>query len=259
MKNKFSFGKNWQQYSNRFLSQQKISEAEKSLKKTFGWANFLGKTFLDVGCGSGIFSIAAANLGSEKVIGFDIDPISVKTAELNKERFLENEKNKVEFKQASVLNPNIVNELGVFDIVYAWGSLHHTGDMYTALGIISKAVRKKGIFCVSIYNKDITSPAWLYIKRIYNKAPSLIKALMLYLFAFVIYIAKLIYTRKNPIKKDRGMSFFYDIVDWLGGYPYEFATKDEIVNYLKSKKFVFKKFIVPEVPTGCNTFIFERS
>lgn len=40
-------------------------------------------TIVDVGCGSGILSIAAGLLGAKSVIGVDIDPVAVKTAAQN--------------------------------------------------------------------------------------------------------------------------------------------------------------------------------
>ncbi len=39
-----------------------------------------GEDFLDMGCGSGILSIAALKLGARRAVGVDIDPLAVKTA-----------------------------------------------------------------------------------------------------------------------------------------------------------------------------------
>ena len=79
---------------------------------------------------------------------------------------------------------------------------------------------------------------------------------MIVLFYPVIWLAKLIVTGKNPLNQERGMDFFYDIIDWLGGYPYEYASRKEIQTFLNQLGFKNIRTIPAQVPTGCNEFIF---
>ena len=51
----------------------------------------------------------------------------------------------------------------------------------------------------------------------------------------------------------------YDVIDWIGGYPYEYASKDEIKNFVEGKGFRLVKFNKAAVLTGCNEFIFEAA
>src|SRR5438105_3845929 len=80
---RFAFGANWQKYLS-VVDGARIAEAERSLTSMLGVEDLQGKSFLDVGCGSGLFSLAARRLGA-KVHSFDLDPISVATtAELKR-------------------------------------------------------------------------------------------------------------------------------------------------------------------------------
>jgi len=72
---KFEFGKNWENFL-KIIDEKRIKEAENSLKKLLNLENLKGKSFLDAGCGSGLFSLAAKNLGAE-VYSFDFDENAV--------------------------------------------------------------------------------------------------------------------------------------------------------------------------------------
>lgn len=65
-------------------------------------------------------------------------------------------------------------------------------------------------------------------------------------------------TRRNPKEMTRGMDFYYNVVDWVGGYPYEYATISEIDNLLNKLGFRCIKKIPAQVPTGCNEFVFKK-
>lgn len=246
----FDFGANWQKYSKEILDEEKIKEAEKSLKKLLKFKDLKNKTFLDLGCGSGIFALAAKNLRAKKVIGVDINPKCIFLSRKNCPAG--------NFFAFSVLNEKKMAQLGLFDIVYAWGSLHHTGDMERAIKLASLRVKKNGVFVLAIYNKHWSSPFWKIIKFVYNSLPSFARQILNYLFLPTIFLAKFLVTGKNPLAKERGMNFFIDIIDWLGGYPYEYAGAKEIEKKVSAFGFKLTKFIPPVVPTGCNEFVFRK-
>lgn len=254
MGNNFDFGENWKEYSLKSLDNHRFKESIKSLKVLVG--NLKNKNFLDIGCGSGIFSLAAKKLGAKKVIGFDISQNSVDTAYLNKNKFYQNDK--IDFFKQSIIDKNYL-KFGKFDVVYSWGVLHHTGNMWEAINNSLELVNPKGIFIIAIYNKHWSSPIWKLIKLFYNISPKLIKKIMILIFYWFIAFAKYVFTGKNPFKKKkRGMNFYYDVIDWVGGYPYEYASKKEIKSYIEKRGFKLVKYNKAEVPTGCNEFVFER-
>src|SRR6266496_6740116 len=115
---RFAFGKNWKSFLTN-LDETRIAEAERSLREMLQLDDLLGKSFLDVGSGSGIFSLAARRLGA-RVHSFDYDPESVAcTAEL-KRRYFSNDSNWT-IEEGSVLDEEYMLSLGQFDVVYSWG------------------------------------------------------------------------------------------------------------------------------------------
>jgi 2-polyprenyl-6-hydroxyphenyl methylase/3-demethylubiquinone-9 3-methyltransferase len=72
----FAFGKNWREFVEKHLTAERVAEAQESLRKFTRGYDFHGKTFLDIGCGSGLFSLCAHRLGAQ-VTSFDVDKDSV--------------------------------------------------------------------------------------------------------------------------------------------------------------------------------------
>jgi 2-polyprenyl-6-hydroxyphenyl methylase/3-demethylubiquinone-9 3-methyltransferase len=256
MWNIFDFGSNWKDYSKERLDGHRLQVACESLQSLLEQSNLVGKTFLDVGCGSGLFSIAAHCLGAKRVVGIDVNPRCVDVSQTNRDLLAPGAS--IEFSVASVLEGEGLKHFGTFDLVYAWGSLHHTGAMWDAIRNVLRCVAPGGTLVIAIYNKHITSPFWRGIKWIYNQAPAFAQRLMILIFAGVIYVAKFLVTRTNPLNKERGMDFWFDVVDWVGGYPYEYAAPIVVEQRICSKGFTLQKCVPAQVPTGCNEFVFRK-
>lgn len=207
----FNFGENWEHYSQSVLSQESLESAIKSIQNLLQTQNLEEKSFLDVGCGSGLFSIAASELNASRIIGIDINPVCIDISNKNSERLIPN--SSITFLKGSALDKVFLSQLGNFDVVYAWGSLHHTGSMWDSISMVSKQVKSDGLLVLSIYNKHFTSPLWKEIKRIYNFFPKIGKQLMTILFGVIIFIAKYLLTGRDPFEKERGMDFRYDVID----------------------------------------------
>lgn len=241
---RFSFGKNWANFLKN-LNEERIKVAEESLKSIFLHENFTNKNIIDIGSGSGLFSLAFKRLGAN-VTSFDYDPDSVSCTQYLKDKFYKgNETWKV--LRGSVLDKSFINTLGKFDIVYSWGVLHHTGKMWEAIDNASHCVKDNGLLLIGIYrDMGTASKLWVKVKRLY--CSSLLGKLVV-LFTFIPYyilrgvIVDLFLRFKSPLsryreyKKNRGMSLYHDWIDWLGGYPYEFAKPEELFHFLKSRGF----------------------
>ncbi|MCK9223918.1 MAG: class I SAM-dependent methyltransferase [Candidatus Muirbacterium halophilum] len=265
--NRFLFGKNWKNFLKK-VNSKKIKVAEESIKDYIYFENIKGKSFLDIGCGSGLFSLAAKNLGA-KVFSFDYDKECVNCAKILKNKFYKNN-SKWKITQGDILNNKFINSIEKFDIVYSWGVLHHTGNLWQALENTSKLVKNEGIIFISLYNNQgFYSKIWSKIKKTYNNSNFLVKLSLItffYIFfhlrSFIIMLFKTIFFKtKVENNKDisRGMDWITDLIDWIGGYPFEVSTPDEIFEFFHNKGFILKKLKTCRNGHGCNEFVFKKA
>lgn len=255
----FNFGLNWKEFSLKALSEERVESARRDFRALIGDIQLENKTFLDIGCGQGLSALIASEEHADVVCN-DINHISEQLLKLNKAHF--DISNPITFIKGSILEKSIIEKIKEchteYDIVHSWGVVHHTGNMYSAIDALCNLVKKEGYLVLAIYNRHWSSPYWKLIKYLYNKSPNLIRRMMICLFYYIIYIAKYLVTHKSPMEKQRGMDFYYDVIDWVGGYPYEYASIQEISDYVETKGFKLVKSISAEVPTGCNEMIFKR-
>lgn len=266
--NRFEFGENWRLFLGA-MDESRVEQAKQSLRKMLGVEDFAGKRFLDVGAGSGLFSLAAKRMGAQ-VHSFDFDPTSVACVCEIRRRFAP-QADQWTIEEGSILDPQYLNSLGLFDIVYAWGVLHHTGQMWKSLENTDHLVAAGGTVFLAIYNDTGSqSERWKVIKRIYNQlphflrvpyvigvsAPSEVKALLRSIIdgQFREYLRS--WVRPEP---SRGMSRWRDLVDWVGGYPYETAKPEEIFDFFSQRGYTLRKIKCGNVGMGCNEFVFEKA
>lgn len=253
---RFSFGENWTQFLS-VLDEQRISEAENSLKLMLGVDSLCGKTFLDIGSGSGLFSLAARKLGA-KVFSFDYDPKSVACTRELKRRYFDND-NDWTVEEGSVLDVDYLKQLGTFDVVYSWGVLHHTGAMWNALKNIESNVAEGGKIFIALYNyQPFASKYWYFVKRIYNKN-MLVRPFLVFFHILWPTIPSLLLKKIQGRKYPRGMSPWYDLFDWLGGFPFEVSKPEEIFLFYKNLGYNLVMLKTVGGRMGCNEFVFERN
>lgn len=225
-----------------------------------------GKSFVDIGCGSGLFSYAAFLLGARRVVSIDVDPFSVACAR----HFHEKAQRPAHWtiQEGSALDTEFMKGLGSFDVVYSWGVLHHTGNMWQAVKNSAALVSSRGFYYIALYNRvegKFGSRLWLRIKRFYNISPKPVKWLMEWTFILIQHFGRNLLRLRNPFKElksfgaGRGMRWKSDLVDWLGGYPYEFATVEEVFRFMKAE---FPFFTLVNLKTepglGNNWFLFRN-
>jgi 2-polyprenyl-6-hydroxyphenyl methylase/3-demethylubiquinone-9 3-methyltransferase len=264
---RFEFGKNWSAFL-VVLDDERIANAEESLRQMLEFEDLDGKTFLDIGSGSGLFSLAARRLGAS-VHSFDFDTNSFACTQELRNRYFPNDP-KWRVEQGSALDAEYLASLGKFDIVYSWGVLHHTGEMWRALENAVIPTKPGGKLFIAIYNDTGSqSRRWHWIKKTYCRLPRLLKTT----FAIAAILpdelkgfARSAVTLKpmdyvyswTRYKNGRGMNRWHDIIDWVGGYPYEVATVDEIFEFYRIKGFSLCKIKSGGVGLGCNEFVFEQ-
>ena len=264
---RFEFGRNWTAFLS-VLDEQRIVAAERALQEMLQVQRLDGLRFLDIGSGSGLSSLAARRLGAT-VHSFDYDPHSVAcTGELRRRYFPADTQWTVE--RGSALDASYIASLGQFDIVYSWGVLHHTGRMWDALTLAVTPVAAGGKLFIAIYNDTGTqSRRWHAIKRAYNKVPRFARtplAIAVTLPGEMKTILRSIVTLRlrsyirswTNYRNLRGMNRWHDVIDWVGGYPYEYATPDQIFDFYQARGFTLTKMKCGGVGLGCNEFVFRR-
>ena len=260
---RFKFGKNWK-YFLQSLSEDKITAAIKSMQEYLEIQSLERKTFLDIGCGSGLMSLAARKLGA-KVFSFDYDQNSLECTRILKELYFKDDINWT-IEEGSVLNKDYLKSIGKFDFVYSWGVLHHTGSMYTALNnVLIPLSLDNGVLAIAIYNQNgVETDFWKKVKIFYNKnlfSSLLIKIIFIPYFTFRSFLGGLI-KHCNPFfvflnyRNKRGMNVYNDWIDWLGGYPFEAAKAEEIFNFYKRKGGKLTNLITTN-ENGNNQFVFK--
>lgn len=263
----FAFGKNWLDYTKK-IDEIKISQAVADLQRLSGCERFDGLSFLDIGCGSGLHALAAIRMGASRVQGVDIDSDSVAAARDTLKRFAPEAD--TSFDVVSVFDMRTETH-GGFDIVYSWGVLHHTGDMYRALANAARLVRPGGIFLVALYRKTPFCGVWAVIKRWYsNASPESQRRAR----AVRIGVQRLVKRMQGQSLDDyirnygmcRGMDYYNDVHDWMGGYPYESITPQDCQAFFRNLDFrLDRKFVQASswrpkglLGSGCDEYNFRR-
>jgi 2-polyprenyl-6-hydroxyphenyl methylase/3-demethylubiquinone-9 3-methyltransferase len=262
---RFAFGRNWRAFLSR-LDDERIQEAQRSLREMLEVERLDGVSFLDAGSGSGLFSLAATGLGATRIHSFDCDPDSVECTRELKHRYRPQMQSWI-IERGNVLDSRYLAGLGEFDVVYCWGVLHHTGNLWRALELVTSLVRPEGKLFIAIYNdQGLISRGWTAVKRVYNSGwlgRVLMTGVFLSYFVGRGFLADLVRVR-NPVaryrqyKKRRGMSVLHDWRDWLGGYPFEVASRQSVVRFCEDQHLRLIKLRSAGRTLGNNEFVFVK-
>jgi predicted RNA methylase len=259
----FSFGENWAEYAQK-IDEKRIEEAEKSIVRLVGKEAIEGRTFLDIGCGSGLFSLAAVRLGARQLLAVDLDPQSVETTRRTLSRHVPGAN--WDCRQISVFDLD-QSTAGTFDVVYSFGVLHHTGAMYDAITKASKLVAPNGMLTLGLYGKTPFCGMWRVEKRIYSRSPKWVQKVIAKVYVEVVRLrlalkGESLKKKREEYWKQRGMEMANDTHDWLGGYPYESISPKEIMGFMHGLGFEpVRSFVYPCIGllgAGCDEYSFTR-
>ena len=260
---RFAFGENWKSYA-ALVDEEHVGEAVRRLDALVGADAIRGRSFLDIGCGSGLHSLAALRLGAARVEAIDLDEQSVDTSRRLLERFWGESGYRV--RRLSVFELDPATD-GRFDVVYSWGVLHHTGDMHRAIALAGRMVAPGGLLALGLYGKTRYCGAWTRIKRWYASADreQQERAQRIYIRSFGAYLllrGKRLSRHIEQYHRKRGMEFRHDVHDWLGGYPYESIRPGELHALLERAGFARVKQIVKRrsglFGSGCDEYVYRK-
>lgn len=261
---RFAFGENWRDFL-RTVDEFRIAESAAALQKMLGVETLDGKRFIDIGSGSGLSSLAAHRLGAE-VTSFDYDPSSVGCTLEMRDRYAR-DSDRWRVMHGSALDPAFLATLGAYDVVYSWGVLHHTGEMWNAIRNVTPMVKNGGILFLAIYNdQGVWSKRWSKIKRLYCSG---IFGRLVVSCVFVPW-----WTSRSALSdvvrghapwhsiatygKNRGMSAWHDWHDWLGGYPFEASKPEGIILPIQKEGFTLTNLNTQYGSVGCVEYVFRK-
>lgn len=266
---RYDFGRNWDAFASQ-LTEEAIENAITGLEKLTQPS--IGGRFLDIGSGSGVHSLAALRLGAKTVRCIDYDDASVATTRAVLAQYAG--ESDWDAKQGDILVERAETGPGpasaeLFDTVYSWGVLHHTGDMWRAIDNAATFVRPGGRFVVALYLKTPLCGFWRIEKHLYAKFP-LLRPFFRWPFAVILLSGISIRKLQKPgtvirnYQRQRGMSFLHDVDDWLGGYPYESVRNEEIISFMTSRGFEMTECFNIKTPvgvfgSGCGEWVFRRN
>ncbi len=266
---RFAFGRNWAEYAEK-ITEAAIEEAVRGLSRLLGGARLTGLRFLDIGSGSGLHSLAALRWGAREVLAVDIDPDSVATTRAVLAHHAPGANARVEEKSVFDLAPE---RLGRFDVVYSWGVLHHTGDMARAIGKAAAMVEEGGIFVFALYRRTWMDAFWRWEKRWYAQASAQAqaraRAVYVALFKLGLWATGRRFSQYvSNYRANRGMDFYHDVHDWMGGWPYETISPKEVAALMNGlgfspvRAFVrYGRFLGRDsgvFGSGCDEYVYRR-
>jgi 2-polyprenyl-6-hydroxyphenyl methylase/3-demethylubiquinone-9 3-methyltransferase len=261
-KSHFAFGKNWASYA-KLVTDAQLEEAISSLRRLAG-GDLAGKRFLDIGCGSGLHALAALRLGAREVVALDIDSDSVATTRQLLQAYASGQPWSAMEASVFQLQPN---SMGLFDVVYSWGVLHHTGDMYRALHAAAALVAPDGQFLFALYRRTRLCWFWKLEKRWYAGASrtAQARARSIYVGLFRLAMRGTFDSYVASYGQSRGMDFYHDVHDWLGGWPYESISPAQTDRFMRQldmrqiRAFVHEGRVAGIFGSGCDEYVYANA
>jgi 2-polyprenyl-6-hydroxyphenyl methylase/3-demethylubiquinone-9 3-methyltransferase len=136
--------------------------------------------------------------------------------------------------------------------------------MWEAMSNALGCVAPNGKALIALYSRPRFAPMQVAMKRLYNgSSNSLFRMTLKLLWATLWLSMELVGARRNPVRfvrdyaaLNRGMSFWRDVEDWVGGWPFEFASASQVAERLPAGYAIERQNIAPR--GACSEYLIAR-
>jgi ubiquinone/menaquinone biosynthesis C-methylase UbiE len=135
----------WKDFDINTLTEESLQLLRRRLPQDFIAESVQGKNVLDMGCGSGRYSIALARTGAQQVVGVDFQAKAFHSARM----WCQEHSQPVEFIAGDVLS--LPTSDRCFDFIFCNGVLHHTKSIRKGLEELSRVLKPSGKAFLYIY------------------------------------------------------------------------------------------------------------
>jgi ubiquinone/menaquinone biosynthesis C-methylase UbiE len=213
-----------------------LEASEKHWRLFYSPEEVRGKYVLDAGCGTGIFSIIFARNGASRVTGIDISPGSLETAKSLKTKFAVDN---AEFRLQDMLRLPFAD--AAFDIVWAWGTVHHTTDPFRAISELIRVLRPGGSLFLAVYKRTKVTFVHEIIRKTLIRTPRRTWTALSKIMAF--FLSPVVFFFKKREKSRKGEKLEELILDWYFVPIRHYYAPEEIQDFLKKKGLEIEKFL----------------
>jgi len=220
----------WQEYT------PNLSASKRHWNTFFQAPGVKGKRVLDAGCGPGVFSLIFAQKEASCVIGVDISQESLKAAQrLRKSSRLR----AIELIRNDVLSLCFKNES--FDIVWAWGTVHHTTDPYQGLSELIRVLRPGGSLLLAVYRKTSLTSLHELLRKILIRTPKFSWLLLAKLLSHVLSPITALFKKRE--KSRQGETLEELVLDWFFVPIKHFFHPKEVQSFLEANGLTIETFV----------------
>ena len=195
-----------------------------------------GKKVLDAGCGTGIFSTIFARNGASEVMGIDISEGSLSTGRALKKKFT---LNNLKFQQEDMLD--LPFEPNHFDIVWGFGTVHHTTDPLGAISGLDRVLKPEGSMLLAVYTRTRLTFQHEIIRRTLVRTPRKSWTALSKIMAF--FLTPVVFFFKKREKSRKGEKLEELILDWYFVPIRHYYKPEEIRAFMENKGYCVEKFL----------------
>ena len=213
-----------------------IEPCREHVEMFFGEGEIEDKLVLDAGCGTAVFSFVFTEKGARDVVALDLTKRSLLEARMRTKRL---GSGKVHFVRATMLSLPFGDE--AFDVVWAWGAVHHTDRPWEALAELCRMVKIGGVLFLAVYLR--TRLTWLHeaIRRGCVLLPTCVHRPTAAILALIA--APIVAVFKKREKSRKGETLRALVHDFYFTPVRHYTNPDNVTSFLRGRGFEVEQFL----------------